>query len=193
VRLVAGDPHLRVAVEPDLALEVPADAFTQVHPAANLLLVAAVLELGAFRPGMRALDLYAGAGNFALPLARRGVEVVGIERAAVAVDAARANAARLGLEARFVCQAVASALARLPPGPLDAVVLDPPRAGAAEIVGPLAARRPTRIVYVSCNPATLARDARALAARGYRLGRVQPIDVFPQTYHIETVAEFVLT
>ncbi len=193
VRLVVGDPHLRVAVEPDLALEIPADAFTQVHPAANLLLVAAVLELGAFRPGMRALDLYSGAGNFALPLARRGVAVVGIERAAVAVEAARANAARLGLEARFLCDAVAPALLRLPPDHLDAVVLDPPRTGAAEVVGPLVARRPDRIVYVSCDPATLARDAGTLAAGGYRLGRVQPIDVFPQTYHIETVAEFVLT
>jgi 23S rRNA (uracil1939-C5)-methyltransferase len=192
-RHVVGDVHLRVTVEPDLALEVPADAFTQVHPEANLLLVATVLELGEFRRGMRALDLFCGAGNFSLPLARRGVEVTGIERARVAVDAARANAARLGLDAVFVCDAVAPALARLAPDPLDTVVLDPPRAGAAEITGPLAARRIGRLLYVSCDPATLARDARALVGRGYRLGRVQPVDLFPQTYHVETVAEFVLT
>lgn len=193
VRLVVGDPRLRVALEPDLALEVPADAFTQVHPEANLLLVATVLELSDVRAGMRALDLYCGAGNFALPLARRGVHVTGIERADVAVAAARANATRLGLEATFVCDAVVPALARVPPGGLDTVVLDPPRAGAAEVVEPLAARRVSRLLYVSCEPATLARDARALVARGYRLGRVQPVDLFPQTYHIETVAEFVLT
>jgi 23S rRNA (uracil1939-C5)-methyltransferase len=152
-----------------------------------------VLELGESRAGMRALDLFCGAGNFSLPLARRGVEVTGIERARVAVDAARANAARLGFDAVFVCDAVAPALARLAPAPLDTVVLDPPRAGAAEITGQLAARRSGRLLYVSCDPATLARDARALVRGGYRLGRVQPVDLFPQTYHVETVAEFVLT
>jgi 23S rRNA (uracil1939-C5)-methyltransferase len=193
VRHTVGDPHLRVRVEPDLALEVPADAFTQVHPDANLLLVATVLELGELRAGVRALDLYCGAGNFTLPLARRGVHVTGIDRAEVAVDAARANAARLGLSPVFVCDAVGPALARLPPSPLDLVVLDPPRAGAAEVTGPLAARRAARLLYVSCDPATLARDARTLVGRGYRLGRVQPVDLFPQTYHVETVAEFVLT
>src|SRR5262245_15579566 len=192
-RLVVGEPHLRIAVEPDLALEVPADAFTQVHPDANLLLVATVLELGQFASGMRALDLYCGAGNFALPVSRRGVEVTGIERSGVAVEAARRNAARLDLPATFLGEAVVPALARLLSGHRDAVVLDPPRTGATEVIAPLAALRPSRLPYVSCDPATLARDARELAGRGYRIGRGQPIDLFPQTYHIETVAEFVLT
>jgi 23S rRNA (uracil1939-C5)-methyltransferase len=193
-RLVVGDPRLCVPLEPDLALEVPADAFTQASPTANLLLVATVLELGEFRPGQRALDLYCGAGNFSLPLARRGVDVVGVERSAVAVEAARTNAARLGLGgARFTCAPVGPALARLPAQALDAVVLDPPRAGAADILAALAARRAARVLYVSCDPATLARDAGGLVAAGYRLGGVQPIDAFPQTYHVETVAQFVLT
>jgi len=193
-RLVVGDPNLRVPVEPDLVLEVPADAFTQVNPTANLLVVTTVLELGEFRAGERVLDLYCGAGNFSLPLARRGAEVTGVERSAVAVAAARANADRLGLgSVRFTRDAVAAVLERLPPAPFDAAVLDPPRGGAADVAGALAARRAARILYVSCDPATLARDARTLVAGGYRLGRVQPLDVFPQTYHIETVAEFVLT
>jgi 23S rRNA (uracil1939-C5)-methyltransferase len=192
-RVVVGDPGLRVLVEPDLALEVPADAFTQVHEAANLLLVAAVLEASRVGAGARVLDLYCGAGNFTLPLARRGAHVVGIERSPVAVGAAQANAARLGLPATFHCAPVEAFLARLPPNPLDLVVLDPPRSGAQEVSGMLARRRPARVVYVSCDPATLARDARALASAGYRLELVQPIDVFPQTYHIETVARFVLT
>jgi 23S rRNA (uracil1939-C5)-methyltransferase len=193
-RRVVGDPDLRVPVERDLVLEVPADAFTQVNPGANLLVVATVLELGTFRTGEHALDLYCGAGNFTLPLARRGVDVIGVERSPVAVAAARANARRLGLaSARFTCDAVAAALAQLPSTPVDAVVLDPPRGGAADVAGPLALRRAARIVYVSCDPATLARDARTLVAAGYRLGRVQPLDVFSQTYHVETVAEFVLT
>jgi 23S rRNA (uracil1939-C5)-methyltransferase len=192
-RLVAGDPRLRVAVEPDLALEVPADAFTQVHPEANLLLVAAVLELGAFAAGERVLDLYGGAGNFALPIARRGAVVTLIERSTVAVAAARANAERLGLAVTAVEDEVASGLAALPEERLDAVVLDPPRAGAPEAIPWLVAHRPQRIVYVSCDPATLARDARALVAGGYRLVRAQPIDLFPHTYHVETAAEFRLT
>lgn len=192
-RLVVGDPRLRVAVEPDLALEIPADAFTQVHPQANLLLVATVLELGAFAAGERVLDLYAGAGNFALPIARRGVAVTAIERSAVAVAAARDNAARLDLDVTAIEADVAAGLAALPADPWDAVVLDPPRAGAADAVPLLLARRPRRIVYVSCDPATLARDARALAAGGYRLVRAQPIDLFPHTYHVETAAEFRLT
>jgi 23S rRNA (uracil1939-C5)-methyltransferase len=192
-RHVVGDAALRIVAEPDLVLEVPADVFTQVHPGTNLLLVASVLELSELRPGLRALDLYCGAGNFTLPLARRGVVVTGIERSTVAVDAARANTDRLGLRAAFVCADALGGLARVIDQPLDLVVLDPPRAGIADTIGPLAARRPRRLVYVSCDPATLARDARQLVAHGYRPGRVQPVDLFPQTYHIETVAEFVLT
>src|SRR5262249_38245499 len=119
-RLVVGDPCLRVPVEPDLVLEVPADAFTQVHPSANLLVVATLLELGEFRAGERVLDLYCGAGNFSLPLARRGAEVIGVERSQVAVAAARANADRLGLSTvRFTRDAVAAALEGLPPAALD--------------------------------------------------------------------------
>jgi 23S rRNA (uracil1939-C5)-methyltransferase len=165
-----------------------------VNAGANQLLVHAVLALGGFRAGERVLDLYCGAGNLSLPLARRGVIVHGIERDPIAVEAATANAARLGLaSATFARAAVAPALRRAEPGAHDAIVLDPPRTGAADVVPALAALRAPRIVYVSCNPATLARDVRALRARGYRLARVQPIDLFPQTYHVETVAELNLT
>jgi 23S rRNA (uracil1939-C5)-methyltransferase len=192
-RIVVGDPHVLVPLEPDLQLEVPADAFTQVNPSANPLLVSTVLELGDVGPGWRVLDLYCGAGNFTLPLGRRGADVLGIERSDVAVAAGRANGARLGIAgARFLCGTVAVELERLPAQELDAVVLDPPRTGAADVVPLLVARRPRRVVYVSCDPATLARDAGTLVGGGYRLGRVQPVDLFPHTYHIETVVEFVL-
>lgn len=193
-RLVVGDPTVRVALEPGLDLEVPADVFTQVNPAANALLIATVLGCVAGAAGARVLDLYSGAGNFTLPLARRGARVLGIERSPEAVAAGRANAARLGLAgATFHTAAVAVGLTEVVPGSVEAVVLDPPRAGAADVVGALAALRAPRIVYVSCDPATLARDVRALGAHGYHLGRVQPIDLFPQTYHVETVAELRLT
>jgi len=191
-RLAAGDPTVRVVLEPGCAIEVPADVFAQVNPAANRLLVATVVERAC--GARRVLDLYCGAGNFALPLARRGVHVLGVERDAVAVAAARANAARLGLAgAAFVVADVAAALETQAAGSADAVVLDPPRAGAAAALPALAALRAPLVVYASCDPATLGRDVRTLAAHGYRLGRVQPLDLFPQTYHVETVAELLLT
>jgi 23S rRNA (uracil1939-C5)-methyltransferase len=193
-RQVAGDPMLRIPLEPGLDLEVPADVFAQVNPGGNRLLVGSVLELGAFTAGERVLDLYCGAGNFSLPLARRGAVVHGVERSGVAVATARANAARLGLEqTSFQHAAVTDALRGRAPGAVDAVVLDPPRSGAADALDALAALRPLRIVYVSCDPATLARDVGVLVSRGYRLARVQPIDLFPQTYHVESVAELRLT
>jgi 23S rRNA (uracil1939-C5)-methyltransferase len=144
-------------------------------------------------PNERVLDLYCGAGNFTLPLARRGVRVHGIERDAVAVAAAEANAARLGLAgARFTCAPVARALATATDA-WDAIVLDPPRAGAADVLGALAGLRAPRVLYVSCDPATLARDLRTLAAHGYRVARAQPVDLFPQTFHVEIVADLRLT
>ena len=193
-RLVAGDPRVRVALEPGLDLEVPADVFTQVNPDANRLLVASVIALGGFAPGERVLDLYAGAGNFTLPIARRGACVVGIERNPVAAAAGPRNALRLGLGGvAFETGAVHDVLARRAPGSVDAVVLDPPRAGAADAIAALVALRSRRIVYVSCDPATLARDVRLLAAHGYRVARVQPIDLFPQTFHVEAVTSLLLT
>jgi 23S rRNA (uracil1939-C5)-methyltransferase len=193
-RLVSGDPTVRVPLEPGLHLEVPADAVTQVNAAAHPELVQVVVAIAAVGPGTRVLDLYSGAGNFSLPLARRGASVEGVERHAAAIAAARANAARLGLErAIFRRGLAADALARLAAGAIDTVVLDPPRTGAAEVMDALAALRAPRILYVSCDPATLARDVRALLAAGYRLTRVQPVDLFPQTYHVESVAELHLT
>jgi 23S rRNA (uracil1939-C5)-methyltransferase len=108
------------------------------------------------------------------------------------VEAARANAARLGVDAAFVAGDVATVLAGVTE-PVDGVVLDPPRAGAAAALPALVARAPGRIAYVSCDPATLARDVAVLAHGGYALRVVQPVDVFPQTFHIETVAIFELT
>jgi 23S rRNA (uracil1939-C5)-methyltransferase len=193
-RLVLGDPSIHVPLAPDLHLEVPADAFTQVNPSLNPQLVAAVLERAAVASGATVFDLYCGAGNFALPLARRGADVLAIESVKLAVEAGRANAVRLGLDTvRFERADVTGALARAPRGHLDVAVLDPPRQGAAAALAPLVRHQPARIVYVSCDPATFARDARTLVTQGYRLGDVQPFDLFPHTHHVETVATFQLT
>jgi 23S rRNA (uracil1939-C5)-methyltransferase len=139
----------------------------------------------------RVIDLYAGVGLFALPLAARGGrEVLAVEWAKSAAEDARWAARRNGLPRVGVVQAgVEDALAASGPGPGEHVVLDPPRAGAGvSVVGLLADRRPETIVYVSCDPPTLGRDLAAFAARGYRPDAVHLFDLFPDTFHAETVA-----
>jgi 23S rRNA (uracil1939-C5)-methyltransferase len=190
-RITVGPITVRRTLEPGLDLVLPADVFMQVSGWAHAALVARVVELAGPVAGRSVLDLYCGAGTLGLPLARRGARVHGIERDRAAVAAAAANAARLRLSYGVVRADVRAGLAKAPPA--DVVVLDPPRRGAAEAVGPLLARRPACIVYVSCDPATFARDAGRLVRGGYRLVRVQPIDAFPQTYHVELAACLRLT
>lgn len=137
---------------------------------------------------MTLLDLYCGAGTFALPLARQTNQVIGVEEFAGAVADAEAGAQLNGIaNTRFVAERVELALARID-APVDAILLDPPRRGchprALEGILRLA---PPRIVYISCHPATLARDLKTLVAGGYRPVDVQPVDLFPQTPHIECV------
>jgi 23S rRNA (uracil1939-C5)-methyltransferase len=185
------------SIRPSDALRIPVGAgtFTQVNPLANRLLVRTVLDLAGEVGGRRVLDLYAGAGNLSLPLAQRGAEVTAIEGSRQAVSDARAAADRLGLGSyRAVCERVDRALAALAAAGerFDVAVLDPPRSGAQEAVAPLLALRPPRLLYVSCDPTTLARDLGRLSAH-YRVERVQPIDMFPQTYHVETVTSAIAT
>jgi 23S rRNA (uracil1939-C5)-methyltransferase len=135
------------------------------------------------------LDLYCGMGNLSLPLARQGGQVLGIEQSALAVQAARENARRLGLPARFFHASAKQGVKQLleQARRFDAVILDPPRKGAKELMPLLRRLQPGRIVYVSCDPPTLARDLSLLAPL-YLPCSVQPIDMFPQTHHVETVA-----
>jgi 23S rRNA (uracil1939-C5)-methyltransferase len=140
------------------------------------------------------VDLYCGAGTFAIFFAARGAEVVGIEENAAAVSEARANARLNTVEAkvRFVQGRVEGALAN-PDGrkalrEAGIVFLDPPRKGSDEAtLAAIADANVPAIWYLSCNPATLARDLRYLAGRGYAIGLVQPFDMFPQTGHVETL------
>lgn len=138
----------------------------------------------------RVLDLYAGVGLFALPLAARGeAEVLAVEWAGRAIEDARWALQHSRLErVRLVEGDVAAALAALPPGTGERVVLDPPRTGAGpEVVALVADRRPEAVVYVSCDPPTLGRDLAAFASRGYRPDAVHLLDLFPDTFHMETV------
>ncbi|MDQ6767056.1 MAG: 23S rRNA (uracil(1939)-C(5))-methyltransferase RlmD [Candidatus Eremiobacteraeota bacterium] len=146
----------------------------------------------------RVVDLYSGVGTFAVILGQRGVAVTGVESFARAVDEAAANAAINSVttalfERAAVDEAVIGKRGQTLLAEADAVILDPPRSGSqAEVLRALAGARVPHIEYLSCNPATLARDARVLVDAGYRLGGVTPFDMFPHTGHVEALAEFTL-
>lgn len=188
LEIIHGDPALTCTVDdPELSLRISAGGFSQVNPRQNRALVAAVLAAADLSGAERVLDLYCGAGNFSLPLARRAGELIGVEEYAPAIADARANADRLGLgNARFLAEPAEGALSRLS-GAFDLILLDPPRTGAYDIVRDLPAAAPQRILYVSCDPATLARDLKPLVHNGYRVVSSQPFDLFPQTWHIESL------
>lgn len=138
--------------------------------------------------GRFAVDLYAGVGLFSLPLARRFARVEAVESARSAARDLEFNAGRAGLEVTVRQESAARYLAGLPEAP-DFVLADPPRAGLGRGVAEQLVRlKPPRLVIVSCDPATLARDVQALLATSYAIERIALVDLFPQTYHIETVA-----
>ena len=182
---------------PEFDLEIgfgPSD-FTQVNSEINRVLVRRALALLAPRPGERMADLFCGVGNFALAMARCGAEVTGIEGSAQLVARARENALRnrLAERARFAVadlyRGATQVLSAL--GELDGMLLDPPRDGADAIVQALGGQAPRRLVYVSCAPATLARDAGVLVHdKGYRLRGAGVINMFPHTSHVESIALF---
>jgi 23S rRNA (uracil1939-C5)-methyltransferase len=165
--------------------------FTQVNHAVNAVLVHRAIALLAPRAGERVLDLFCGLGNFALPLAAHGAEVIGVEGSAGLVERARQNAAANGLVAQFQVADLfdAAACAALPR--CDAMLIDPPREGAIEVVKALTDPGPHRIVYVSCDPATLARDAGVLVhTKGFELVAAGVANMFPHTAHVESIALF---
>ncbi|MFI8747866.1 23S rRNA (uracil(1939)-C(5))-methyltransferase RlmD [Pseudomonas sp. NPDC077186] len=167
--------------------------FVQVNGPVNEAMVAQALDWLAVRPGERVLDLFCGLGNFALPLARQAAEVVAVEGVATMVARAAANAAGNGLDnAHFFRADLSKPLAdeAWAGGGFAAVLLDPPRDGALQAVRGMTALGARRLVYVSCNPTTLARDAAELAQQGYRLRRAGILDMFPQTAHVEAMALF---
>lgn len=181
---------------PEFELELafqPTD-FTQVNADINRLMVSRAVELLDPQPGDTVLDLFCGLGNFTLPLARHAARVVGIEGEAGLVGRARENARDNGLEnCEFHVANLARDVRDLPwmRYRYDKLLLDPSRLGAAELIPQLKALNVPRLVYVSCNPATLARDASMLVQeQGYRLRSAGIIDMFPQTAHVESIALF---
>jgi len=174
-----------------LKLEISPGAFTQVNSAQAERLYECVADYAALSGGETLLDIYSGSGIIALYLARRVQQAIGVEEYAPAVQDAARNAALNGLDnCRFKTGRAEKILPRLARQGLkaDVAVVDPPRAGcAATVVEALAAIKPRRIVYVSCDPATLARDLRLFAEHGYAAQKAQPLDMFPQTGHVESI------
>ncbi|SDH38146.1 tRNA/tmRNA/rRNA uracil-C5-methylase, TrmA/RlmC/RlmD family [Nonomuraea jiangxiensis] len=184
----SGVLHERVG---DREFRVAGSGFWQVHPGAAETLLDAVLAYAAPEPGEWALDLYCGVGLFAAGLAEAvgpSGAVFGLESEAAAVRDARANLSDLP-QARVERGRVEEALDRFEIDRADVVVVDPPRAGLGrDVVNRIAALDALRIVYVSCDPATLARDLAWLAERGYPLADLRAFDAFPMTHHVECVA-----
>lgn len=164
--------------------------FTQVNFAMNRLLVSRAVRLLDPQAGERIGDLFCGLGNFSLPLATRGAQVIGLEGSKALVERARQNALANGLTAQFeVANLFEPNLA--PYGAFDKLLLDPPREGAIELAKALPEAWPKRIVYVSCDAATLARDAGVLVnTKGFRLAAAGVVNMFPHTAHVESVALF---
>lgn len=179
----------RYQLLPDTYLLAPVGGFVQVNHEMNTLLVQAVLSLAARRSLKSALDVFCGCGNFALPLARAGLEVTGVEAHGPAISAARLAAHEQGLVLQLHAQDAAAFLAEaVARGERhDLVVVDPPRAGAKGLTGYLGQICGQTLVMVSCDPATLARDVKELTSRGFRVASTTGFDMFPQTHHAETL------
>ena len=186
---------------PEFAITMPFGPaeFTQVNPYINRILVRRAMALLQPAPGERIADFFCGLGNFTLPIARAGAAAVGIEGSAAMVTRAKENAAHNGLasmtrfEVANLFAATPESIASLPS--FTKALIDPPREGAIELVKSLpdtvGARGLSRIVYVSCNPATLARDASVLVhERGYTLRAAGVVNMFPHTAHVESIALF---
>lgn len=178
-------------------LKISPPAFYQVNRGAAELLYQKAKEIADFDGNEVLLDLYCGIGSIGLSMAKSVREVIGIEIVPEAVACANENAARNGIDnARFFCGDAADIAGLLAAAERergaeilpDVVVVDPPRKGCApELIDHIAKLSPSRVIYISCNPDTLARDAERFEAHGYRCGEVTPVDLFPRTGHVETV------
>ncbi|MGC4095198.1 MAG: class I SAM-dependent RNA methyltransferase [Polyangiaceae bacterium] len=187
---VRADFVQRYPLSETLSLPVSPHAFVQVNWDVNLALVERVVEGARARGVRRFLDAYAGAGNFTLPLAAAGLSGVSVEAVAAASRAARAVLSEHGFSgvqalSADAAEAFASLLAQ--GEQFDLIVLDPPRAGAAPLLGPLSALSAPHVAYCSCDPVTLARDLKVLCESSYQIESITGFDMFPGTHHVETL------
>jgi 23S rRNA (uracil1939-C5)-methyltransferase len=168
------------------------DSFSQINPYQNWNLIQQVVKWADLSGREKVIDLFCGSGNLTLPLAQRAWKVWGVDRDGRAIQKAAENARVNGLiNCTFIQARTEEGIGRIlrETNSIDVAVLDPPRAGAKEALEVLTSLGPKKILYVSCEPPTLARDLARLGALGYPVKRIQPLDMFPQTYHIEVIAE----
>ena len=190
-----GDPTLSFTIplglereKGELKLRISPGSFSQVNPEQNQRLVQTVLQFSEVNQEDRVFDFYAGAGNLTLSLATEGREVLGIEENRMALQDAQFNAERNGIKnCHFIHGRVENVFLDWKREPPDLIVLDPPRTGCKTILDQMVRLKPKKIIYVSCEPTTFARDLRLFSERGYSLQRLRLIDMFPQTYHTEVV------
>ena len=165
-------------------------AFTQVNSEVNELIIKTVLEWAQLTGDETVLDLYSGIGNFSIPLARQAREVLSVEisnnSVKLAKKSAQANSVKNIVFQNAACEDAVEILNQ-EKEKFDLVVLDPPREGAKQIIEGLVGLSPGKVIYVSCDPATLARDLKRFSELGYKVIKVRPFDMFPQTFHIESI------
>lgn len=194
INFVFGPEMLRYTVPSpdgnDLNMSYGPDSFSQVNFSQNRALIDAVLTHCSNVATDRVLDLFCGNGNFSLPVARLAGSVTGMESFAKSISLAKYNALQNSINnAEFTCEDSAAGVARLARAAehYDLVLLDPPRSGAESVARILHRLKPQHLIYVSCDPPTLARDLSTLQKSGFKVVTVQPVDMFPQTYHLESV------
>lgn len=183
------DEHAISVANGSLHMRYRGGDFMQANQPVNEKMVTQIIEWMADVEG-EILDAFCGLGNFSLALAQQGHQVVGVEGNIDMVQRAQANADSAGLRVEFLCRDLFGENKQLARRKFAAVVLDPPRDGALALINELVKKKIARIAYVSCNPATMARDAAVLAKAGYQLVEVGIADMFPQTSHIEAMALF---
>lgn len=175
---------------PPVTLTFRPGGFSQVNSAQNLAILGFVRRMAEFGGHEHLLDLYCGNGNFSLPLAQCVASVTGVEEYGDSIQAAMDNCRLNGItNAEFVCADTAGGVARLSAAGrrFHTIILDPPRTGAADAIPGICRLEADRIIYISCDPSTLARDCGLLARHGYCVAESVPLDMFPQTYHLESV------
>jgi 23S rRNA (uracil1939-C5)-methyltransferase len=190
-----GDPTLNFTIplgqereKKEIKLRISPGSFSQVHPEQNQKLVQTVLQCSEVDKKDRVFDLYAGTGNLTLSLALEAKEVIGIEENRMAFQDAKFNTERNGIKnCHFIQGRVEDVFLNWKRETPDLIVLDPPRAGCKAILDHVVRWKPKKIIYVSCEPTTFARDLRLFSERGYFLQRLSLIDMFPQTFHMEVV------
>lgn len=190
-----GDPYLNFTIllngeapKGRLKYRASLGSFSQINMEGNQKLIETVLQFSELNAEAYVLDLYAGIGNFTLPLAMKVKEVFGIEENQQAVEDAYFNREMNGIKnCNFIRGRVEEGLRDWKRERVDLIVLDPPRAGSKRILSQMVGLKPKKIIYVSCEPTTFSRDIALLSEKGYHLNKIHLIEMFPQTYHMEVI------